>query len=534
MDKWSKIDRVGLAYHVHREAADLLPLGFNLLDLQMEDDGYRKIAENIYSALLKKELEYGLSGPSSSERGPEQQILTPREVLEERKRATCLDLALLFAGLCLGYELIPVLVVLEGHVVVAISLTHGERSWDRREIYEDTLFKGALVPEEKEEQLREVLTSGAYLILECTGFARSHSLSYLSPEGIGREPNGTMCFERAATAGSEQLELASRRSFKYALDIAVAQNFYNLKPAPMIFARSGTAKYIARGSSLQVEDNDGPLPYLLDRSQQEKALRRAALNHRAEAPCRPLLCLIHGDQYECHREFVLRLREISIPRILEYWNPEERQPLPMKYDVSLPSFIDVPSGDWKDAFWEELAKGTLKDPFAAVDQVISFISRHRPAVMIDIPILADLLKEDVENRITSIGEFWSGWPDMPEGLFLVICLSFKYQGKYETRKTWYRRRQSSAGLNDQIRECLARQRYRNKVESVCLPELRGITQREAEEAVNLPQVRTFYGLTESDIRNIYSTTDDSIPMDHLLRVLIKISGDRILRREYAE
>src|SRR4051794_34780543 len=106
--KWSKIDRLGLAYYIDREGRELLPLQLNLLDLQIEADGNRKIAETIYNALLAKEIQYALEPRTSSKPRPIQEIRVAAEILATRKEGTCLDLALLFSALCLAYELIPV------------------------------------------------------------------------------------------------------------------------------------------------------------------------------------------------------------------------------------------------------------------------------------------------------------------------------------------------------------------------------------------------------------------------------------------
>jgi hypothetical protein len=528
--KWSKIDRLGLAYYIDREVRELLPLQLNLLDLQMEADGNRKIAETIYNALLAKEIQYALEPRTSSKPRPIQEIRVAPEILATRKEGTCHDLALLFSALCLAYELIPVLIILEGHALVAISLTHNTRSWDKRDINEDRLFQNALVTEENGEQLRTVFLSGAYLVIECTGFARSHSLSDSCPEGSGRGQDGTMSFERAVSAGLEQLQPEFRRPFRYALDIVVAHYFYELQPVSFRGAAARFQSFHSEAGALNLTANDGPLPYLLDRSEQEKEFRKGVLNHRAVAPRRPFVCVIHGDQYECHAEFVTRLREISIPRFFEYWYPNALESTPlMKYRVLLPPFGGNSLSEWEDMFWQELARGTLKNGTAARKQVVSFIAGHSRSVIIEIPILAERLEADPAENIASILEFWNRWPEMPEGLLLVICLSFKYQQKYEVRP-WYRK--LSKSLNQRIKSCLTETAWPYEgITTACLPELRAVAQSDVEDAINEEAVKDFYGLTERDVRGIYGqtalcTADGCITMDRLLMELTSLSKKR--------
>ena len=59
-----------------------------------------------------------------------QTIRTPPEVLVSPREGTCLDLAALFCGLCEAYELLPILIVIDGHALAAVSLTHGVRDWN--------------------------------------------------------------------------------------------------------------------------------------------------------------------------------------------------------------------------------------------------------------------------------------------------------------------------------------------------------------------------------------------------------------------
>src|SRR5262245_8474365 len=49
------------------------------------------------------------------------------------------------------------------------------------------------------------------------------------------------------------------------------------------------------------------LPYLCNRSAQEERLKKVLREHH-DTSMRPLLCVIHGDEYECHDMFIERLR----------------------------------------------------------------------------------------------------------------------------------------------------------------------------------------------------------------------------------
>jgi len=106
----------------------VVPLEINRLDVASSPDQYRVIAGAIYDSLLKREIRYAFERYHPSE--ALQAIRTPAEIVEAPREGTCLDLAALFCGLCEAYELLPLLIVINGHALAAVSLTNGVREWN--------------------------------------------------------------------------------------------------------------------------------------------------------------------------------------------------------------------------------------------------------------------------------------------------------------------------------------------------------------------------------------------------------------------
>jgi tetratricopeptide (TPR) repeat protein len=228
--KWSQFDEKGLAALVHPE----LPKSFSLPDrvnrtelLQWKQ--YHQLAEEIYNALIAKNIKYALE-PENNESNV-QLIRTPEEILEIRKEGTCLDLAVLYCGLCLGFGLLPLLIVLRKHALVAVSLHYSRQEyWEaatpERE-QERNLFQKE--PLKDVESFRNLLRKGRFMAIECTGFAHTETaLSESQPEGVERQKDGTLTFERAIAAGEEQLYLPDR-PLEFALDIAIAHQYWKIK-----------------------------------------------------------------------------------------------------------------------------------------------------------------------------------------------------------------------------------------------------------------------------------------------------------------
>ncbi len=174
---WPKTDEKGLARYVRPDIAGQLRLGGIVRDDLLARGHQRKLLEAIYAELLKSDIRYARELFDSTL--DVQLIRDPEVILKGAGDGTCLDLALCFAGLCLGNELLSLVVVLDGHALVAVSLVDGRRDagnprrWDADRdgswVEEGLLTSG--------ETLRQLVDRGDYLAIECTGFARSEEIS---------------------------------------------------------------------------------------------------------------------------------------------------------------------------------------------------------------------------------------------------------------------------------------------------------------------------------------------------------------------
>lgn len=209
-----------------------LPKYINRLDL-LRLEGPQGVAEQLYDLLYKQGIHYELS-PFNPRASVTQLIRKPTTILD-KKKGTCLDLAVLFAAMCLANDLLPLVVVVEGHAFAGLSLTrtrHDGKKPPRPLAWK----KGKLT----DLSVLQELHGQEYLFIECTGAAQSQALSSSFPEGREREGNGRMSFERACEAGREQLlqhawvtdgtAAPNQRMFLYALDIHDLQVNHGFEP----------------------------------------------------------------------------------------------------------------------------------------------------------------------------------------------------------------------------------------------------------------------------------------------------------------
>jgi hypothetical protein len=215
---WPIDEDKALARYVLPEMAERVRLEKIVRDDEIKNGNRLTVVRAIYEALAACDFRYAREMHAPDD-GP-QIIRDPGEMLTGGGDATCLDLALLFAGVCLGHELLPLVVIVEGHAFVAVSLPDDPRKSDSAaRIDRDGAWvnEGVLLDGNQFRQL--IAENGHYVPVECTGFAKTETLADDVPEGRGRK-NGQLDFEAAIAAGRSQ---CNERKFRFAVDPALRQ-----------------------------------------------------------------------------------------------------------------------------------------------------------------------------------------------------------------------------------------------------------------------------------------------------------------------
>ena len=246
--KWFRKDEYGLARYVHDAARHLLGWRESSYDAAQSAESRLALIGRLYEAFRAAGIQY-----AAEEYAPDdevQVIRTPAEVLRGGE-GTCLDLVLCFAGVAMGYDLLPVVVVLDGHAVLAISTTAGRRQW------RDSAPRYLAFPDGRTDDpavMRGLIDSGQFVAIECTGFAKSATLDDGAwPESRGRV-DGTMSFERAVAAGREQLDA---RAFRFALNVPIAQFQGGMSPyafAGLESTLGGLTSYLRSDAAVEIDE----------------------------------------------------------------------------------------------------------------------------------------------------------------------------------------------------------------------------------------------------------------------------------------
>lgn len=245
------------------------------------------------------------------------------------------------------------------------------------------------------------------------------------------------------------------------------------------------------------------LPYLCDRSDQEIHLGESLIDYQTKNSGRPIVSLIHGDEMECHGDFLWRLRYKALPKFLDL---ELKQMSVKEYELPLPRRIS------DQAFRASLGEALLGDSSAKREEIWEFISHHQEPMMISLHLMTSDIEECGETLINSFLEFCGNWPDLPSGHYIIYCLCLKYQRTAKSGIFDFVKRNKRQQLNQRLRsqiESMDFTRY-PKICGVALPELKAITRRDVEW-----WSRNICHIPEKDIRAWFEK-ESSISMEDLV------------------
>lgn len=260
--------------------------------------------------------------------------------------------------------------------------------------------------------------------------------------------------------------------------------------------QSPRSPYRQRGSETGRFQVPHLLPYLCDRSEQESELGLALRRHQTEMPRRPFLCIIHGDQDECHGEFLERLQYFALPDLLCL----KARGLSVE-DYTLPWPSDIRSGRAAETFCGLLGLSLLNNSAVPTEEVFNGVPLERP-VMLLTRLKTDDLSGQGLSILSAFLDFWNGWPDLPVGRTLICVVSIRHQ---RLDGFGFFRRQSLRRTSENVRrfiEGLEFDSYKGLCGAV-LPELRAITHRDVVVWSRSRPVRAICQIREEAIDSLF-------------------------------
>jgi len=283
------------------------------------------------------------------------------------------------------------------------------------------------------------------------------------------------------------------------------------------------------------------LPYMPDRNQQERELAKAVKKHLDQAHLKPLICILHGDQYQCHVEFLDRLIDSSFFEQTGLCSRDEgirRKPIEWPNDLDRNKMKDL-------EYWlcNDLAKKFLNHNNSTKEEINQFFCQSPSPALINIQLLTENWQKqgDILNELLS---FWQNWPKLTSGNKIIIFLLVKYQtGKKSSSQKFvftrffaywinYFKHKNCQSKNKKIQaelEKLSKENFKqfSGLSGIVLPQLTGITLSDVYNWVARDDVKKVFGekIAEDSIMakiDEIFLNHDTISMRHLAQELTKL------------
>ncbi len=272
------------------------------------------------------------------------------------------------------------------------------------------------------------------------------------------------------------------------------------------------------------------VPYLCDRSDQERELTAALQEHQATKPRRPFVCIVHGDEFECHNEFLERMQHTSISRTL---NLKAKQLSPEEHIFLWPS-KDVPRDRFLKVFASNLGNALLENSAASAESISKAIAlNERPLILTSI-LLTENFQASGTELFDAFLKFWDEWPDLPPGRTVInfVCLKHQHLEPMGFFQKWKMR-----NLEQQLRDYLAALNWSAHPGQygVLLTELKAIHRSDVEVWARNHAVQAVRRIEANEIRALYEREeicgpDGLISMEKLAAELRLLLSQNIQQR----
>jgi len=211
-------------------------------------------------------------------------------------------------------------------------------------------------------------------------------------------------------------------------------------------------------------------PYLIGRQKQVMSLLKAVNVHDKQYP---FLCLIHGDQHQCHDRFFDRFVKYDLPKLK----------LVSDNEISY-NFLPCRFYNGVETLHQEILERLSERLYCFSDgysEIIDVIAKEKgPFLLYASMCTSDWLHSGGIKLVQEFIKFWANWSLPSRDSLLLVCLSFSYTGEPTNFLSRWRKKI----VENQIRQEFKRLKFEEfKVNGIVLPELENIRKYEVEDWV---------------------------------------------------
>jgi hypothetical protein len=259
-----------------------------------------------------------------------------------------------------------------------------------------------------------------------------------------------------------------------------------------------------------------PLWYVLDRYEQEKSLLRAVSEHVRDRRHRPLVCILHGHNYEMPDAFLERIMEDSLlGKISRLWYPPpgRRVPTPLRIGMKLSlEIIESEDSEQRNVvFKEDLALAFANDPLVSPGEFIRMHADQDFAFIVTATLSYEQLERVGLSVLDDFIRFWGTLPDLLNDQLVIVCLSFTYFGEAGRRLLRLWRPQGVEGKLRRYVSKIQSRKDRSREALLCFPtpEMLPISKDDALRALDHEAVKERYYVERlnDDLTELYGMRD---------------------------
>ncbi len=242
------------------------------------------------------------------------------------------------------------------------------------------------------------------------------------------------------------------------------------------------------------------LAYRCDRSEQIGLVQGEAQEVWSSHDTRNVVCIVHGNRSECHRELVDVLARYSLPAAFASSGLKPVRDIP----VSWPERI-TDAAQFAAQMMARISERALKR-VSDMETIAAELDAHQGPVLVHTYVEPEDLKAGPRQSIQNFVKFWNDWPRRSAGepLFAFLCIRYPVSGRQGLLARWLGGESRLAGA---VRELLEQhgliavcEKLFPNTRMLIARELPDVRLEDAELWADLDDVSDFVGGRAIDVR----------------------------------
>lgn len=282
-----------------------------------------------------------------------------------------------------------------------------------------------------------------------------------------------------------------------------------------------------RAAEARPDVNATLITWLINRLLQRDQVRRTLQNALHAVAPRPIVCLLHGSDDECHDKFVQSIVQHQLERLMPARNAATAQHFVLNLPPSYRSRDDL-----HDFLRADLGDRVLRSALAPAEEINDRLTALRAPAVVQTLMRVESWSEDDRAVVYDYLRFWAAWPPLSAGQLLMIFLCIREQPAPKGLFSFLARRSRPAALAQALSEFASTEGGASRLPDLqslhvsVLPELAPVSQEDAQQWAQDLAVQEYFAGQDlvGAIAQIYKQSGKSaLPMATLHAEVAKLA-----------